>query len=297
LKKKSNTIPVYDLCTLHRTLNLTQLHHDVVGGTFAKYLKFGEFMIAPHRHTFYHILLFTKGTGKQTIDFEQFDIHPGQIYFMIPGQVHYWEFTGEIDGYLVNFNENIFPAFIPNPLYLEQFPFLRGIPSESVIDLEGENLDESTYFLRQLIAEINKKDSFSIDMVCYGLMSLFISITRHTPGCAKKQIPDQKQMTLYNFRKLVNQFFTEKKLPREYASMLFITPNHLNAISKELLGKPAGEVIRDRILLEAKRLLVNADLSISEIAFKLNFTDSSYFTKFFKKYAATTPEEFRTSHS
>lgn len=254
-------------------------------------------MIAPHRHTFYHVLLFTRGNGRQTIDFEQFDIHPAQIYFMVPGQVHYWEFTGEIDGYLVNFNENIFHSFISNPLYLEQFHFLRGIPGESVIDLEGEHLNEAVFFLKQLIAEINKKDSFSMDMVCFGLMSLFISITRNSPRFVNKQIPDQKQMTLHNFRKLVNQFYAEKRLPKDYAAMLYITPNHLNALSNELLGKPAGELIRDRILLEAKRLLVNANLTITEIAFKLNFTDSSYFTKFFKKYMLITPEEFRTAHS
>ena len=77
--------------------------------------------------------------------------------------------------------------------------------------------------------------------------------------------------------------------------MLYITPNHLNACCKEVLGIPAGEVIRNRIVLEAKRLLVNLQLSISEIAYTLNFEDNSYFTKFFKKYAGVTPEEFRNS--
>ncbi|RYZ32209.1 MAG: AraC family transcriptional regulator, partial [Sphingobacteriales bacterium] len=70
---------------------------------------------------------------------------------------------------------------------------------------------------------------------------------------------------------------------------------HLNALCQDLLGKTAGELIRDRILLEAKRLLVNADISISEIAWQLNFADNSYFSKFFKKQAGTTPEAFRKS--
>ena len=83
------------------------------------------------------------------------------------------------------------------------------------------------------------------------------------------------------------------KLPKEYAGLLFVTPNHLNAVCKEVLGRSAGEVIRDRVILEAKRLMVNQELSISEIAYKLNFPDNSYFSKFFSKYAGVSPEKFR----
>lgn len=83
------------------------------------------------------------------------------------------------------------------------------------------------------------------------------------------------------------------RLPKEYAALLYVTPNYLNAFCRHMLGKSAGEIIRNRVLLEAKRLLINADMSIAAIAYQLNFADNSYFTKFFKKYAGVTPEEFR----
>ena len=75
--------------------------------------------------------------------------------------------------------------------------------------------------------------------------------------------------------------------------MLHVTPNYLNARCNELLGKPAGAVIRERILLEAKRQLVNRDAGIAGIGYDLGFTDNSYFTKFFRKYTGLTPEAFR----
>jgi len=75
--------------------------------------------------------------------------------------------------------------------------------------------------------------------------------------------------------------------------MLYITPNHLNAVCKDMMGVSAGEMIRNRIILEAKRMLTNPQLSINEISLKLNFSDNSYFTKFFKKLENITPEEFR----
>jgi len=65
---------------------------------------------------------------------------------------------------------------------------------------------------------------------------------------------------------------------------------------QDLLGRSAGEVIRDRVLLEAKRLLTNAGMTATEIAYELNFQDNSYFNRFFKKYEGVTPDEFRRAN-
>jgi AraC-like DNA-binding protein len=83
------------------------------------------------------------------------------------------------------------------------------------------------------------------------------------------------------------------KLPKEYAELLYITPNHLNALCRDLVGKTAGELIRERVLLEAKRLLTNLNITAAEIAYELNFQDNSYFSRFFRKYTGQTPEIFR----
>lgn len=92
---------------------------------------------------------------------------------------------------------------------------------------------------------------------------------------------------------LIDQHYKEKKLTKEYAAMLYVTPNHLNALTKDVTGSSAGELIRERILLEAKRLIINAKMTIAEIALELDFTDNSYFSKFFKKYVRATFEMFR----
>lgn len=259
----------------------------------ADYYQIRDKLLIPHRHTYYHIVLFTRGSGTVTIDFEQFELLPGRIYFMIPCQVHSWDILGDKEGYGLNFSESVFDSFIPNSEYLNQFPFLRGIPNESVMDLKGEALTEAIHFFKQIIRETRKKDTFSMEQVCFHLMSLFISVSRHEKLAVQKQRPSISHKILYAFRDLVNQHYKEKKLPKDYAAMPYITPQRLNTLCSEFLGMSAGEVIRQRILLEAKRLLINVNMNISEIAYELNFTDNSYFTKFFKKYAHITPEEFR----
>lgn len=290
MQKAKATIPVYDIQSVEQ---LSSLKDDIVADHFAPYQQRHPHLHIPHRHLFYHILLFTKGNGTHTIDFEQFDVRKGQMYFMIPGQVHNWSFKGQVEGYVVNFSEHLFRSFLSDQAYLQQFPFFRGIAEESVVNLSTETLAAAKAIFETLIQEVQSKEPYNRDMVCVQLLSLFILISRCCVRNAAKRIPAQSQLLLYNFRKLVDQYYAEKRLPKEYAAMLYITPNHLNALCTDLLGLSAGEMIRERVLLEAKRLLVNASLSISEIAYQLNFSDNSYFTKFFKKYTSITPEEFR----
>ena len=72
-----------------------------------------------------------------------------------------------------------------------------------------------------------------------------------------------------------------------------IEPSNSQKLALSLVGKTAGDLIRDRVLLEAKRLLTNADMTVTEIAYDLNFQDNSYFNRFFKKETGMTPDEFR----
>lgn len=292
--KKGNNIPVYDLCSLQQQEQRQQ--DDIIIEPFAAYLKRHPNLFIPHRHTFYHLVFFTAGIGSHTIDFEQFPLTQGQIYFMIPGQVHSWQFGDDVDGYVVNFSETFISTFLRRDHYLEQFPFLEGVAAHSVIDLEPEAATTATQLLRAMLGESLDKERWYEDRMRLYLLELFIVTHRNS----KKKSPSGNQnndLVLRNFRKLVEQHYTTLHMPKDYAALLYITPNHLNALCKDLLGKPAGEVIRDRVLLEAKRLLVNAALNISEIAWQLNFADNSYFTKFFKKQTGTTPEAFRKAVS
>jgi len=284
------TIPVYDVCTIDK--NGQPLHLMVED--FAGYLdKHYQARHHPHRHAFYHLVMFTKGSGSHTIDFVKFEVQPFQIYFMAPGQVHSWDFTSRTDGYIIHFAADFFRSFLLNPNYLDQFSFFSGNSQQSVCQLPGYIHPEVTELFERLLREANQHPLLNMDMICLRLLELFITVERHTTRPGTASLTGHTSMQLRNFQQLINQYFRTKRLPKDYAAMLYITPNHLNALCRELLGKTAGDVIRDRILLEAKRLLTNADMSILEIAYDLNFKDNSYFTRFFRNYEGITPEEFR----
>ena len=212
---------------------------------------------------------------------------------MIPGQVHSWHFEKEADGYLVHFADSFFKTFLQNPAYLEQFSFFGGSSSKGVCQLPADVQQQAAFLLEAIIKEAEAGVEFSMDVVRLRLLELFILVERSCVRQGKKKAPQQKLLLLKHFQRLIEQNFRSLRLPKAYAELLYITPNHLNALCQDLLGKTAGEIIRDRVLLEAKRLLTNADMNVSEIAYELQFQDNSYFNRFFKKYEGVTPEDFR----
>lgn len=287
-------IPTYDICSLSMGVQVTE---DLLVARFPDYLEAHQHIHFPHRHSFYHLALFTAGDGTHTIDFETFPVKPGQFYFMVPGQVHSWFFSGKIDGYVMNVSAGFFNAFLQDPAYVERFPFFSGVSAEGVVQLPKAAIPVATRLLEAMLQEMKHPQGYSQDMLRLLVLELFIQITRNTGQAPSGQEPPHNYVLLRNFRKLVDQHYMQLRLPKDYAALLYVTPNYLNAFCRHMLGKSAGEIIRDRVLLEAKRLLINADMSIATIAWQLNFADNSYFTKFFKKYAGVTPEEFRKNIS
>ena len=282
------TFPVYDICTLSQ---FTQ--EDILISRFGSYLKVHKNLHLPHKHNFYHLVLFTEGAGHHAIDFKSFTVVPYQIYFMTPGQVHSWSFEGKVDGYVINFSEAFFRSFLHRSDYLEQFSFFSGNIEDQVVNIPDDLLEKVKGLFEQIIQESEQSNNLSADMVRLLLLQIFIVLGRTNFSKQPSEVFSYNYTLLKNFQKLIDQNFRTLRMPKEYAALLYITPNHLNALCNDLLGISAGEVIRRRVGLEAKRLLVNFDLSITEIAGQLNFQDNSYFTKFFKKLEGVTPEEFR----
>jgi AraC-like DNA-binding protein len=283
-------IPVYDIYSISHG----HTQQDLMVSRFGPYVREHKHLHRQHGHSFYHLVLFTRGAGTHTIDFSAFNVQPYQVYFMAPGQVHSWHFEGpDPDGYLVHFSPAFFQSFLLDQQYLERFSFFRGNSNEAVLKIPAPLREKVVELFEQILKELEEPGEGGLDMIRMYLLQFFMQVERCCGKGEQKQVPQQKQLLLANFRQLINRHYNTIRLPKEYAELLYITPNHLNALCQDLLGKTAGELIRDRVLLEAKRLLVNESLTITEIAYALNFQDNSYFNRFFKKNTGMTPEAFR----
>jgi AraC-like DNA-binding protein len=281
-------LPIYSIPSLTK-----KERDEFLISRFAPYLHQHHQLKIPHRHSFYHLVVFTEGSGSQMIDFREFPVKPWQAYFMIPGQVHHWNFTGPADGYVINFSASFFQSFLLQPDYLDTFSFFRGIPAESVLDVPGPLRETIHTAFEELLSLQPEGGLHSADPVRALLLRLFFLFGQITEHRIPQGVSPYAYTQLQQFRKLINLHYATLRLSKEYAGLLFITPNHLNAISRHYLGRPAGQVIRERVLLEAKRMLVNPANTVASVAEQLNFKDASYFSRFFKKLEGSAPETFR----
>ncbi|RZL54719.1 MAG: AraC family transcriptional regulator [Pedobacter sp.] len=216
---------------------------------------------------------------------------------MIPGQVHSWNFESEPDGYLINFSTSYFSSLLLKQEYLDKFSFFSGKPEQQVLLLKEVESTKITSIFERILKEGELVKPADDDLVKVLLLQLFIEVARTINNASNLTAANPYNHTiLRNFQHLIEENYTKLRLPKQYAALLYITPNHLNALCNDFLGASAGKLIRDRIILEAKRLLINLDLRVAEIAEKLNFEDQSYFVKFFKKYEGITPDKFRKQY-
>ncbi|MBE7171529.1 MAG: AraC family transcriptional regulator [Williamsia sp.] len=104
----------------------------------------------------------------------------------------------------------------------------------------------------------------------------------------------RKEHLAYEFFKQLPLHIQNDRSVSYYANLLHVTPKHLSKTIKEVTGKTSGEIIDEMVVQEAKVLLDDPSLSVSQVADKLNFTDQFSFSKFFKKHTSTPPSVYRT---
>ena len=111
--------------------------------------------------------------------------------------------------------------------------------------------------------------------------------------CNIKQGSSRRIDLVLKFRKLLREYITEERRPAFYAEKLNISPIYLNEIVKEVTGLSSSQYIKNEIILLAKRELFHTSDSIKEIAYRLGFTDNTYFTRLFTETVGVPPNKFR----
>ena len=246
-----------------------------------------------HRHSFYQIIWVTQGSGIHLIDFNTYPIEPFTLYFLSPGQVHEWKLTEAVFGYIIAFTNKFFSSSLQDTSLLSELPYFYITNTQPLLCVGNEQAAIFNNIIQRIETEYQASLIDHEAMLSAYLRILLIEAKRiYCPNQTTYTVTSSVLITK-QFLLLIEENFLTQTFVSEYAKLLGITANHLNETVKRTTGKTAGELIRDRLLLEAKRLLIYSELSISEIAHKLNFEDPAYFGRFFKRYAHCSPSDFR----
>lgn len=170
-----------------------------------------------------------------------------------------------------------------------------GIRHPMFITLDEEETGEMQYLEKVFSSELMLKDNFQGEMLRTLLKRVIIKITRIAKHQSEsyQQFTDEKMDMIRRFSLLLEGNFKQHHEVRFYAGALHKSPKTLSNVFL-LLKQPApSTLIRNRIVLEAKRYLLYTDKSAKEIAYELGFESPAHFSRFFRLYTGTNITAFR----
>lgn len=248
-------------------------------------------IVEPHRHDFYHIMLVKNGFGTHNIDFKTYEIVPHSIFFVSPGQVHSLTIDSDADGYVISFNPDFY-LLNDHVQKLMDFPFFHSICNHPVVRLGGGK--ERMFATWEEIYEEHQSTRKDKDGIIRSLLELILKrAARMYEQPLEDDTPSYLTFQLRKLESLIDLYFRDLRKLDDYAELMHLSPKHLNNLCKKGINKTVTNLIHERTLIEAKRLLLFTNISISEIAFDLGFSDKSYFMRFFKKNTGQTAEVYR----
>ncbi|WP_306352663.1 helix-turn-helix domain-containing protein [Flavobacterium sp. '19STA2R22 D10 B1'] len=269
-------------------------NHDFYANTFIDHLEhYHKSISVPHKHNFFVTVLFTKGSGVHEIDFNAYPIQPGSVFMLNPGQTHHWEFSADTDGYIFLHSQSFYDLYFSHQS-IHNFPFFYSTQNPPCLYLKDHEIEKTTILFQNILAEFNSDQVLKNQKLCSLTDITYIELTRLY---LDEQLPKLVKFNNYSdklqkLEELIEEHFITEKSPSQYADWMNMSPKHLNRITKTLLGKTTSELITERVLLEAKRLLIHSKNSFTNIALTLGYDDYSYFSKLFKNKCNETPSEF-----
>lgn len=247
----------------------------------------------PHKHDFYATFLFTSGYGRHEIDYESYEIVPGSVFFLYPGQVHSWELSEDCNGYLFFHSLDFFEKGNTGSK-MNDFPFFQSNFTKKCFYFEKQDAAEIEHLLVLLHLETKEKQWKQQQMILSLLHQTYIKLNRYIENSSKINYNEVRhyQNLFLQFEQLVDKHFKIDKSATSYANKLHISQKHLSRIVKQMVMKTPTQLITERVVLEAKRMMHFSNMNFHEIALELGYEDYAYFTRIFKKYTGETPTSF-----
>ena len=173
-----------------------------------------------------------------------------------------------------------------------------GTQDLPVITIPKEQKHKFDLLWEVLLEEFKTKDNIQGEMLQMLLKRLIIICTRLAKEqLIIKELNDSQVETIRQFNFLVDIHFRTKRKVKEYADIMYKSPKTLSNLFATYNQKSPQQIIQERVVLEAKRLLHFTDKQTQEIAFDLGFDDPAHFSRYFKKIAKISPSEYKESHS
>ncbi|WP_233557602.1 AraC family transcriptional regulator [Aquimarina sp. AD1] len=287
-------IPILNITQFDKEESLTDFYSNDLKNHL---IKNKNIFHKPHKHDFFLCVFFSRGSGLHEVDFDSYTVKPGSVFFLMPGQTHYWKFQEQPEGYIFFHSQDFYEFQFSNKKLL-RFPFYYSYKNPPYLYLTKDEMPVIKSYFEQVNSEYNQTLVFNKDKIVSLVDLIYIDLSRlyinRKTECSSSTPTYLK--TLASLEVVIEQFYKNEKSAKFYAEKLSISPKHLNRIAKNTLNKTTTDLITERVMLEAKRLIVHSDNSLSLIGQNLGYEDYAYFSRVFKLKTNKTPLEFRKEY-
>jgi len=240
----------------------------------------------------FNIFWIKEGKGTYTIDFKNYTFSGNVLLFLSPGQVFSIDSEEIKEAYQLSFIKDFYciqthdkeiscNGVLFNTVY--ENPFIY--PSEK----ESEKLD---FIITSLIEEFKLEETAQYDMLQAYLKQFIIQSVRLKKE-AYHLVEDNETKLFKDFSVLVELNFKKLHSVTDYANRLGISPKSLTKHLQKLGTQTPSDIIKNRLITEAKRQLLYSTEAVKHIAFDLGFNDPAYFSRFFTKGTGISPLQFK----
>jgi len=227
------------------------------------------------------------------VDFQEFKMQTDALLFINPKVV--LKPCETVDGQLIYFNRDFYCIEIHDQevacdgiLYNNVFE----IPFIALSEIQSQEIQS---IIREIQAEMKNEDTSTEEMLRILLKLIILKSTRIWKQ--QHQLAGDHQQSdvqfLRKFSQLVERHYKTHHTVADYAELLFLTPKNLSKKIGLVSKSTPNDIIKDRIILESKRLLAHTKMTVKEIAYHLNYEDDAYFIRFFTKHTGLSPVSFR----
>lgn len=257
---------------------------------------FGRNMPA-HRHDRFFQLHYVKsGVVRVHLDEQRYE-HEAPMFFLTPPTVaHTFVTDAGSEGYVLTVRQQLVWPLLERELGVVHGPRLTPI-CVALSDLDACYAAEAKRLegLFDMLHDESNRSRLGRDQALIDLTRLiFISLMRLSSQSLNAQPARREDLAIFQgFNELVEQHYAEHWSLAEYAASLGVSESRLNDVCRRVSDQPSKRLIFERLMQEAKRLLMYSTHSVSSIGYQLGFKDPAYFSRFFLRNAGMTPGEYR----
>jgi AraC family transcriptional regulator, transcriptional activator of pobA len=248
--------------------------------------------LQPRRMSVYNFIFIVKGASSRSRGLDNYELGENTFFFVPAHQITTHKFIrNDVEGYYCHFDIGLLTDDTNSRNLFKEFPFLE-FNSYPLIKITSEALKFVIPLLERLFIEYKTDKNCRKEILKTYLISLFTEIKPFVENSISSS-SNAASLITEQYKKALSQHIYTKNKIIDYAELLSVSPNHLNKCVKNTLGKSAHDLLNEMLLLEAKVLLKQTNLNISEISHKIGKNEISDFARFFKAKTGLRPTQYR----